>query len=74
MTNKNLDKALWLSLIVGKVASERRVTSCEAFSYLKGTGALGFLVRNYEVEHLENPLNVLDDIRQFTLNNRCGHA
>jgi hypothetical protein len=70
MSNRNLDKALWLSLIIGKVAAERGIHQREAFAYLEETGALGFLARNYEVEHLENPLNVLEDIRQFVSMNK----
>jgi hypothetical protein len=70
MLNGNLDKALWLSLIIRKVAVERGIYQREAFAYLKETGALEFLVRNYGVEHLENSLNVLEDIRQFVSLNR----
>jgi hypothetical protein len=69
MFNKNLDTALWLALIIGKVASARGVSQREAFAYLSESGAFGFLVRNYKVEHLENPLNVIEDIEQFVFHN-----
>jgi hypothetical protein len=72
MSKKNIDIALWLSLIIGKVAAAKAMRQREAFVYLRETGALGYLVRNYDVEHLENPLNVLDDIDQFIIAN--NHA
>ena len=74
MSKKNLDIALWLSLIIGKVASRRGVEQHKAFAYLKQSGALGFLIRNYEVEHLESPMNVLEDIEQFISSNEFSHT
>jgi hypothetical protein len=70
MRKKDLDIALWLSLIIAKVADVKRLSRPDAFVFLKSTDALGFLIRNYEVEHLENPLNVLEDIDQFVLSNQ----
>ncbi len=66
----DLDIALWLALIIAKVADARQLSRPAAFAYLKSTDALGFLIRNYEVEHLENPLNVLEDIDQFVLSSQ----
>ena len=69
MKNKDIDIALWLSLIIGMLANEQDVYRRDAFAYLKNTGALDYLIRNYEVEHLENPTNVLDNIKQYVLSN-----
>jgi hypothetical protein len=72
MMNKNLDIALWIALIIGRLAASKGIGQHEAFGYLRQTDALSFLLRNYEVEHLENPLNVLEDIEQFILSNKTA--
>ena len=72
MTNQNFDIALWIALITGKLATAKGIKQHEAFAYFRQTDALDFLLRNYNVERLERPENVLEDIEQHITGKMTG--
>jgi hypothetical protein len=67
MESKN--KAYWLAHVVNRFARENGKSPQEAFAYLNKNNAIKFLSENYETEHLENPMYVVEDMAKIAERN-----
>ena len=56
------NKAYWLSFVISRYAHSKKSTSDIVFPKLRKYGALDFLDKHYEIEHLENIIYILEDI------------
>ena len=58
----NLNKSYWLSFAISRYAQSKNLTPDIVFSKLRKFGVLDFLDNNYETEHLENIIYVIEDM------------
>ena len=64
----------FLASCVEAYKDEKGMTGQEAYNYLRGAGAVGFIISCWEGLHMTSPQYIVDSIDDFIVNNASGSA
>lgn len=69
MSKKEKDIINYIVICINEFAKQNKMTSKEAYLYLRDYKGIEFLKENYEAEHTVGLDDAIDDVKQVCINN-----